>query len=238
MSQFWPFLQAVCQNGRGSLEWDREVTFEREHLSQGNKRKAKAKWCKRDGAAHWWTVFPICTHFAWEKATQQPPVPLAGWWMERSPSPREAEAVSLGLVSREKKTLFIRNSRLSLLSTASPASNCCTLYNYYQHQSRYRKSMFNILTFETGVHISFALQDYYINVSSWGTCAIVLCSNCVDVVQLAQILLNICHVQEEQLCMVTPTLRVLHLLHPNGALKNKPNICWQQFWPQLQFCSG
>lgn len=89
ISQFWPLLQAVCQNGRGSLEWDREVTFEREHLSQGNKRKARAKRCNRDGGARWWTVFPLCTHFAWEKATQQPPVPLAGWWMERSPRPSQ-----------------------------------------------------------------------------------------------------------------------------------------------------
>lgn len=31
-----PVLQAVCQKERGSLEWGREVTLEREHLSLGN----------------------------------------------------------------------------------------------------------------------------------------------------------------------------------------------------------
>lgn len=43
----------------------------------------------------------------------------------------------------------------------------------------------------------------------------------VHVVQLAQILLNICHVQEGQLCTVMSTLCVLHLLSPNGALQNE-----------------
>lgn len=62
MSQRRPFLQAVCQKGRGSLEWDGEVTLEREHLSQGNKRKARAKRRNRDGEPRWWTMFSICTH--------------------------------------------------------------------------------------------------------------------------------------------------------------------------------
>lgn len=44
---------------------------------------------------------------------------------------------------------------------------------------------------------------------------------CVDVVQLALILLNICHVQGGQLCTVMSTLCVLHLLSPNGALQNE-----------------
>lgn len=43
----------------------------------------------------------------------------------------------------------------------------------------------------------------------------------VDVFQLAQILLNICHIQEGQLCTVMSTLCVLHLLSPNGALQNE-----------------
>ncbi len=62
MSRLRPFLQAVCQKGRGSLEWEREVTLEREHLSQGNKRKATAKRRNRDGEPRWWTMFSICTH--------------------------------------------------------------------------------------------------------------------------------------------------------------------------------
>ncbi len=39
----------------------------------------------------------------------------------------------------------------------------------------------------------------------------------VDVFQLAWILLNICHVQEGQLCAVMSTLCVLHVVSPNGA---------------------
>lgn len=62
MSRLRPFLQAVCQGGRGSLEWDREVALKRERLSRGNKRKARAKRRNRDAEPRRWTMFSICTH--------------------------------------------------------------------------------------------------------------------------------------------------------------------------------
>ena len=43
----------------------------------------------------------------------------------------------------------------------------------------------------------------------------------VHVFQLAQIVLNICHLQEGQLCTVMSTLHVVHLLGPNGASINE-----------------
>lgn len=86
MSQLWPFLQAVCQKGRGSLEWDREVALEREHLSQGNKRKARAKQRNRIGEPRWWTMFPICTHLHHKRQRSGHQFhQLAGEWSSKPP---------------------------------------------------------------------------------------------------------------------------------------------------------